>query len=462
MQSQFTTNGHHRNGVNGVNGTNGHGSELNDSVDLLPHDIAAEEAVLGSLLIDGAALDLIRGRLHPADFYSQRNRKVYDAILRLADGGSAIDQISVSYQLMLNGSDGLEVVGGAGYLGVLVANTPTSTHIETYAKGVRDCADRRRQIHGLAQLAADIPTQSAAESRRRIADYASDLDEPKDTVVTARAVSDSILDLLNSPDDGSDRIATGFPYLDEPLGGGLKRGELTIIAALPKTGKTALAVHLATRSAEAGAQVFFASLEMSAVELSMRAVANHAQIDSLEIRAAYDDTRAGKVVDAIGWYGDLDIAIDERASATAQDVCYAARRQYPAPDMVIVDHLQLLDSDEKDTRNNGLDRATRALKSLARELDCVVLCLSQLNRTAREKEKPTLAMLRDSGTLEQNSDVVGLLYEDSGAPTHWQTDVQCKLKLELAKNRNGRSGYQSIAYHKPTSRFTAWDVTYAG
>ena len=92
----------------------------------------------------------------------------------------------------------------------------------------------------------------------------------------------------------------------------------------------------------------------------------------------------------------------------------------------------------------------------------MVLCLSQFNRTAQAEKQPKLHMLRDSGTIEQNADVVGLLYEDTEAPTHWQTDVQCKLKLELAKNRNGRSGCHAIAYHKPTSRFTAWEATYAG
>ena len=464
---QGGANGTTPGGSNGVNGAAP--DPFEETVELVPFNLAAEESVIGSVLIDGDALHRIRGRLDSWDFFTDKCRVIYDAMLALADRGLAIDQVSVAYQL--DTTPGLlESVGGTFYLSELVRHVPTSTHIEHYAGIVQQLAIDRAGVQLGKDLVNDGYGVGLADTMRRLDDYRDKVARKNESVASAPEVSHAILEWLKKGDDSAERISTGFEYLDGHLGGGFKRGELVILAGMPGTGKSALGIQFATHAAQSGAGVFFASLEMSAEELGKRAISNESRIGSGDLMRQWHNTDTQKHVtdiqNAAIWYSELDLSIDDRGAATAADVVAAAQGHHPAPDMVIVDHLQLLATDDRLTRNDGLDRATRALRGLARDLDCVVLVLSQLNRTGQsEKYAPKLSHLRDSGAIEQNSDVVAFLHDidPEKVPEDWRTEIQTKLRLTLAKNRNGRAGddaYQAMAFHKPTSRFTAWELTY--
>ena len=428
------------------------------------YSIVAEEAVLGSILISGHLPANIDQILRAEDFYSQRNRKVYEAIVRLSRRGSVdLNQVTVAHEL----GDELEEVGGAGYLGILVSNTPTSLHAISYATIIVEEAAKRRIQRISASLSDYLGNGSAlgiatAMSKDLMAVRAPD--PALRSKFSAKELVDNMIFLAqNAP---TNLLSTGFPVIDKNMHGGFTPGQLVVLGGRPGSGKTALAMQLAVRAAtQHKVAVGILSLEMSGVELMSRATSAMTQLpaDVLMEAVRNQSMQAVPIMDAWGALSDLNLTIDEQPSVSAENIDLWARRQHAEAglDMLVVDHIQLVAGDERKTRVDQLDVVTRTLKSIARDLNCVVLACSQLSRDpARDNREPTITDLRDSGAIEQNADAVLILHKqvakkDPVKAKKQEGDIPI-VDIHLAKNRSGKPGKQFAIFEQRFSRFVDW------
>ena len=437
-----------------------------------PHDEAAEEAILGSILIDGEAILQVAPFLRPEDFYRERNRWTYDACLALFQRGEAINQVTISHELA--GQDKLETAGGPAFLSHLVASVPTSVHAEHYAHIVSRTATMRNLIGAATHIAAlgyepdaDLDaTLSQAEdllfrvrSRRQSRDF-----------VPLRDVLDRYLEesaAFQTPTElGAGPIPTGFSDLDQLLGG-LQRSDLVILAARPSLGKSALALDIARNAAGRGAVVGIFSLEMSREQLAYRLLSAEAQVDSHRLRLGIITEREQqRVINAVGALSDLPIYIDDSPLQTIVEVRSKARRLHMehTVDLLIVDYIQLIQvSGRQDNRVQEMSEITRSLKGVARDLNVPLLALSQLSRAVEQRptHRPMLSDLRDSGSIEQDADVVAFIYREDAyfSEEDWErqhpTEAYPKNIAEIivAKHRNGPLGNLSLYFREQFSRF---------
>ncbi|MDO8750757.1 MAG: replicative DNA helicase [Dehalococcoidia bacterium] len=437
-----------------------------------PHDEAAEEAILGSILIDGEAILQVAPFLRPEDFYRERNRWTYDACLALFQRGEAINQVTISHELA--GQDKLETAGGPSFLSHLVASVPTSVHAEHYAHIVSRTATMRNLIGAATHIAAlgyepdaDLDaTLSQAEdllfrvrSRRQSRDF-----------VPLRDVLDRYLEesaAFQTPTErGAGPIPTGFSDLDQLLGG-LQRSDLVILAARPSLGKSALALDIARNAAGRGAVVGIFSLEMSREQLAYRLLSAEAQVDSHRLRLGIITEREQqRVINAVGALSDLPIYIDDSPLQTIVEVRSKARRLHMehTVDLLIMDYIQLIQvSGRGDNRVQEMSEITRSLKGVARDLNVPLLALSQLSRAVEQRptHRPMLSDLRDSGSIEQDADVVAFIYREDAyfSEEDWErqhpTEAYPKNIAEIivAKHRNGPLGNLSLYFREQFSRF---------
>ena len=378
---------------------------------LQPHDIGAEESVIGSILIDGNAITRITSVLRASDFYSQRNRKCYEAALALYERGTAINQVTMAHEIAID--DGaLEMVGGAEYLARLVSNVPTSVHIEHYAAIVHASSLFRQIIRAGAEI-SDLGYDGGADVERA-------LDRAEEVVfgIRSRRGAQGLMHIRQFFDDYMEMhgamldpsagslapVNTGFPQLDELLGGGMQRSDLLILAARPSLGKSTLALNMARQAADHDFTSAVFSLEMSGLQIAVRMLASEADVDSHRMRMdLLNDDEDARVLDAIGLLSDLPIYIDETPFQSVMEMRSKSRRlqQEAGLDLVIVDYLQLVDVGRNDNRAVALGEVSRALKGLARELDIPVLACSQLSRAVEQRpnHRPLLSDLRESGCL---------------------------------------------------------------
>ena len=430
---------------------------------LWPYDNDAEESVIGSLLIDGECLSEIRQMLEPAMFYVERNRKCYLAALKIADRGEDINQVTLARELARE--EDLESVGGAAYLGHLVATVPVSVHVVSYATVVRDCASRRAII----RLASDMAER--AHTIERVSDLitekASALYEVKTSDATVdysmRGGTDRYLEELM----GSKRpaVSTGLIHMDRPLRGGLRSKDLVVLGAYPGMGKSATAIQIAHLAARAGHRVLYLSLEMDSNEMIERMVASWTGFNTKTIKPIFDaeGDQASDVMDAIGAIGDLPMVVDYSTNATIDALNTKIRQEHNLHSLrlVIIDHLQILgggESDPRTNKNQQMDDFTQLFKRLAMQLDITVLALSQLSRPPRvpggKGYRPGITDFRDSGTIGQNCDV-GILLEEvkpkDGEPEN--TDEETRIRYRIVKNRAGESNKTiSAIYNKQNQR----------
>ena len=378
---------------------------------LQPHDIGAEESVIGSILIDGESIARVTSILRPTDFYSQRNRKCYEACLALYDRNGAIDQVSVAHEVSVE-EGALEQIGGAEYLARLVSNVPTSIHIEHYANIVRGTSILRHVIRAGGEI-SELGYDGGPEIEPV-------LDKAEEVVFGIRSgrsargfthirqYMDNYMEQTGALHDPS-RVAlapvvTGFPSLDELLGGGLQRSDLVILAARPSLGKSTLALNMARNAAEQGFSAALFSLEMSGEQIAARLLASEADIDSHRLRMnLIREDEEVRVLDAVGLLSDMQIFVDDTPFQSAMELRSKARRlqQESGLDLLIVDYLQLVDVGRSDNRAVALGEVSRALKALARELDIPVMACSQLSRAVEQRpnHRPLLSDLRESGCL---------------------------------------------------------------
>jgi replicative DNA helicase len=440
----------------------------------LPHDLDAEEAVIGSLLIDGAAVYKIAGALQRADFFHEQCEMLYEACLSLYQRNEAIDQITVAQELDRLGK--LSACGGAAYLSHLVASCPTSLDIEHYAQIVSRLAVSRRIIEAARQIEAigyeanpDIDTSlnRAEDVIFRIRHGQS----PRD-LIHIRQVLDSYFEPLPpAAAEGRqqiNRILSSFAGLDEFLGG-FQRSDLIIVAGRPSMGKTSFALSIAGNAAiKQGACVALFSLEMAREPLVLRLLASEANIDSRRVQIGRNTTEEEekRIMDGIGVLSEAPIYIDDSPQLRPAEMRSKARRLHydRGIDMIIIDYLQLVQGEGRtENRVQEISYISRSLKALARELNVPVIAVSQLSRAVewRASHKPQLSDLRESGSIEQDADIVMFIYRDDYYFTkddwereHPEEDYPAGIAdIIIAKQRNGPTGEIKLHFVPRSAKF---------
>ena len=438
---------------------------------LPPQSTDAEEAVLGSILIDRDAIIEIAEFLRPEDFYRQANARIYGAILELWERREPLDVITVSETLERSGD--LDSIGGRSYLATLTERTPTAVHVVPYARIVERKAVLRNLI-GAAGKIAGIGYEDPAEVQEAI-----DRAESALFAVSQRRIAAGFTDLRRLLHDAYDRldylhahrgeisgVATGFKDLDT-LTTGFQRSDLIILAARPSVGKTSFALNIAEHAAvKERKSVGVFSLEMSKEQLVLRLLSSVANIDSQRLRTGFlEELDFARIAPAMNSLSEAAVYIDDTPNITTMELRTKARRLQAETglDMIVVDYLQLMQSSTTTRDANRVQEVSeisRGLKALARELNVPVIALSQLSRQPemRESKEPRLSDLRESGSIEQDADLVLFLWREKERGADDQDAEGEVVKLKLAKHRNGPTGELDLWFKKRQTRF----VGYAG
>ena len=450
---------------------------------LLPHNIEAEEALIGSLLIDGECIARIAPMLRPGDFYRERNQLCYDAALALSNRNQAIDQTTLASELAR--TEKLEIAGGMAYLSHLVSITPTSVHAEDYAEIVSRTAAMRKLIAAGSRIAElgyndtddlDATLRQAEDALYAVRNTTQQRDFQSFRDIFDRYLQDQAMaaDLQTMADAP---LMTGFSDLDELLGG-VQRSDLVILAARPSVGKSTLALNMAMHNAKADRTCAIFSLEMTADQLAMRALASETGIDSHRIRLGlYTQSQEVLMINAIGELSDLPIYIDDTPYQGMVEIRGKARRLDldRGVDLIMVDYLQLVQGQHRGgpvNRVNEITEISRSLKVMAGELNTAVIACSQMSRMVenRPSHRPQLSDLRDSGSIEQDADVVAFIHredlyttEEEWAQTHPGQEYPRNIaEIIVAKNRKGPTGSIRLEFRDHLVRFDPVSLVMAG
>ncbi len=445
---------------------------------LPPHDIDAEEATIGSLLIDGKAIYKIATFLQSADFYNERSQWIYGACLSLYQRpDEAINQITVAQELDRQGK--LEACDGAAYLSHLVSIVPTSLHIEHYAQIVYRLAISRRLIESARRI-EDIGYEANPDidtSLNKAEDVLFRLrhgQSPRDFIHIRQVLDKYFEETAPSPTPGAEGyrealpyILSGFTGLDEILGG-FQHSDLIIVGGRPSMGKTSLALNIARNTAmEQGACVAMFSLEMARDSLVLRMLSSESGVNLSHIRLGrHTEEEEKRIMEATGKLSEASIYIDDTPQLRMMEMRSKARRLHSEHhiDLVILDYMHLMQADSRtENRVQELSFLSRSLKGLARELDVPVLALSQLSRASefRASHVPQLSDLRESGSIEQDADVVIFVNRDElHYPTReaWESAHPTEqypppADIIVAKHRNGPIGQISLRFITRMTRF---------
>lgn len=433
----------------------------------LPHNLEAERALLGSILLDNGALDPALEKLTQDDFFADAHRLIYEKMLGLFEKTRTIDLVTLSEEL---GREGLlEKAGGATYLASLVDGVPlgTTANVAEYCRIVKDKAIVRRLINASNNVIArcleanEDPIALIDLAQSQMIDIAAD--KVQSGFHRVREIVDSSfgsLDVLFDRGKSVTGVETGFKDLDD-MTSGLQPGELIIVAARPSLGKTALALNIGAHAALEGKVVGVFSLEMSKESLLIRLLCSEARIDSHKLRTGFaDNDDWQKMSRALGRLAEAPLYIDDTPSLNIMQIRAKARRllaERKRLDLVIVDYLQLITGHTRfENRTQEVSYISRSLKSIAKELSAPVLALSQLSRApeAGKGREPQLSDLRDSGSIEQDADVVIFIHRGmpSGEGTGFD-EPGVVTELNVGKQRNGPTGPIKLVFLKPYTRF---------
>ncbi|TET17004.1 MAG: replicative DNA helicase [Dehalococcoidia bacterium] len=443
---------------------------------LPPHDINAEEAVIGSLLIEGTAIYRIATLLQQPDFYSEQNQWIYGACLSLYQRNEAINQITVAQEL--DRQNKLEPCGGAAYLSHLISIVPTSLDIEHYAQIVYRLSVMRHLIKAANQI-ADIgyeadPNVDASLSRAEDTLFRLRRGQFTRDLVPIRQVLDKYFETA-APSPATEEgypeaipyVLSGFTGLDEFLGG-FQRSDLIIIAGRPSMGKTSLALNIARNAAvEQRACVALFNLEMAREPLVLRLLSSESGVSSRRVRLGlHDEEDEKRIMDATGILSEAPIYIDDSAQLRVVEMRSKARRLHyeRGINLIIVDYLQLMQGDGRgENRVQEISFISRSLKGLARELNVPVLAVSQLSRAVewRASHKPQLSDLRESGSIEQDADVVLFIYRDEvyyATRKEWEDahpgeTYPPPADVIIGKHRNGPTGQRNLRFIPKLAKF---------
>ncbi len=440
----------------------------------LPYSEEAEASVLGAIIIDNDALTKIADKLSSVDFYDQRHQRIYEAAVKLYEDRKPIDVLTLANQLKAVGV--IDQVGGPAYLTELTNFVPTAAHVENYADLVAEKALRRRMIEvnkDIASLVLDESKDLKAlieESEMQL--FALSQRQVKQTIVSIEDIlSDSFerLDELHRNKGKIRGVPTGFKDLDDTLAG-LQRSDLFILAARPSMGKTALMLNLAHNVAiQAKEPVIIFSLEMSKEQLVDRLLSMQSGVDAWALRTGnLTDNDFERLTNAMGTLSEAPIYIDDTPGITVSDLRTKARREahkHPLG-LIIVDYLQLMSGGSKfggsDNRVQEISEISRGLKGIARELNVPLMAASQLSRSveSRNPQIPQLADLRESGSIEQDADIVAFIYREE----YYNPETERKniTDLLIKKHRNGALANIELYFDKDKQRFRSLDSKHVG
>ncbi len=427
---------------------------------LPPHDFQAEEAVLGSILIDSMTITQIVGFLSADDFYRETNRQCFEVCYDLFERDEAINQITVWHEM--ENRDWLKDEG-PGYLSNLVAVTPTSVHIKHYASLVHRTATMRRLIDTAIEI-ADIGYQDNPDVDDALSTAEDALfgirqgTQNRDFVPLADSLvpyleESSPLDQMDGQQDTSP-IVTGYKRLDNLLVGGLQRSDMVVLAARPSVGKSMMGLNFTLSAAKAGYKVGIFSLEMGREQIAMRLLAAQSRVNHQKIRSRIQSpSEEDQVINSIGLLSDLTIYVDDTPFQTVAEMRGKARRLQMTHglDFLIVDYMQLINGGSNGRRDGNraqeVSEISRQMKGMARDLKIPVLAISQLSRAVehRTSHRPMLSDLRESGSIEQDADVVMFIHREEKFTTEEEWNKthptepfpRDRATLIIAKHRNG-------------------------
>ncbi|KWW21078.1 MULTISPECIES: replicative DNA helicase [Bacillaceae] len=428
-----------------------------------PQNIEAEQAVLGAIFLEPSSLTVTSEVLIPEDFYRSSHQKIFNVMLNLNDEGKAVDLITVTEELAA--TKNLEEVGGVSYLSELAGSVPTAANIEYYARIVEEKSLLRRLIRTATNIAQegysreDEVEELLGEAEKTIMEVAQrknsgSFQNIKDVLV---ATYDNIEILTNRKGDVTG-IPTGFAELDR-MTAGFQRNDLIIVGARPSVGKTAFALNIAQNVAtktEENVAIF--SLEMGAEQLVMRMLCAEGNINAQNLRTgSLTDEDWRKLTMAMGSLSNAGIYIDDTPGVRIGEIRSKCRRlkQEHGLGMILIDYLQLIQGDGRsgDNRQQEVSEISRSLKALARELKVPVIALSQLSRGVeqRQDKRPMMSDIRESGSIEQDADIVAFLYRDD----YYDKESENKniIEIIIAKQRNGPVGTVSLAFVKEYNKF---------
>lgn len=429
---------------------------------LPPQNLEAEQSVLGSMLLDGEAIIVATDYLTPSDFYRDAHQKVFQAICALTDRGEPVDLVTLAEELRQRNT--LQAVGGQGALTTLANAVPTSANVTYYARIVREKAVLRSLINAATRIVTrsfeatgevdeilDAAEQAIFEVARRSG--------PQGFAVMKEVLKDTFerIDQLWGNKGGVTGVPTGFSGLDQ-ITCGLQNADLIIIAARPSMGKTTLALNIAQHVAvNEKLPVAIFSLEMSKEQLAQRMLCAQAGIDSHRLRRGFlSDEDYPKLTRAAGPLSAAPLFIDDTAALSIMEMRAKARRLKAEQGLnaVFVDYLQLMRGSERpENRQQEISAISRSLKALAKELNVPVIALSQLSREVekRDKKRPILSDLLESGGIEANADVVAFIYREG----YYNQDVENKHLTEviIAKQRNGPVGTVQLYFKENHNKF---------
>lgn len=446
----------------------------------VPHDSEAEKAVLGAVFLDPEVINDLSDILGPDDFYERANRIVFNAMLNLDERNEKVDVITIQDEL--NKNNQLEDIGGLSYISELAVTTPTSAHVSYYAQIIK----RKSLLRHLIATSQGI-IQTAMQENDDVTDI---LDQAESAIMSVsqenttggfREIKQVLAEAVNQIEIASNNdsmvtgLATGFSELDK-MTTGFHDDELIILAARPGVGKTAFALNIAEnvgRNSDKSVAMF--SLEMGADQLAQRMIASVGLIDSQHLRTGrLEGDEWGKLISATGALGDTQIYIDDTPGIKMSDIRAKSRRLAKEKGnlgLIVIDYLQLIEGPKSESRQQEVSAISRQLKKLAKELHVPVIALSQLSRSVeqRQDKRPVLSDIRESGSIEQDADIVAFLYrddyyrderEDDDNDEVTSEDDNGEVEVIIEKNRSGSRGTIKLMFSKPYNRFSNLDYVH--
>ncbi|HCG6519552.1 TPA: replicative DNA helicase [Vibrio parahaemolyticus] len=439
-----------------------------DAIKVPPHSLEAEQSVIGGLLLDNERWDTVAERVVASDFYSRPHRLIFEGVKTILESGKPLDLITLSEHLERH--EQLEDVGGFAYLADLAKNTPSAANINAYA----DIVAERAIVRGLIGVANEI-ADAGYDPQGRSSEDLIDMAESKVFAIAESRTSenegpqnvDNILEktlerielLYKTPQDGVTGVDTGFTDLNKKTAG-LQGSDLVIVAARPSMGKTTFAMNLCENAAmQQDKPVLIFSLEMPAEQLMMRMLASLSRVDQTKIRTGQlDDEDWARISSSMGiLMQKKNMYIDDSSGLTPTEVRSRARRvarEHGGLSMIMVDYLQLMRVPSlTDNRTLEIAEISRSLKALAKELNVPVVALSQLNRSLEQRadKRPVNSDLRESGSIEQDADLIMFIYRDE--VYHPDSPYKGTAEIIIGKQRNGPIGSVRLTFQGQHSRF---------
>lgn len=435
-----------------------------------PHNVEAEQAVLGAVFLEPAAFSSASELLMPDDFYRAGHQRIFETMMKLSDRGEPIDLVTVTTSLS-NGRI-LDEVGGVSYLTDLASSVPTAANISYYSKIVEEKALLRRLI----RTATDIVT-TTFDKEDEVEDVLNEAEKnilevsSRNNSGSFKAIKDVLIDVydnieqLHQNNADVTGVASGFRDLDR-ITSGFQPNDLIIVAARPSVGKTAFALNVAQNVAvNTNENVAIFSLEMGADQLVQRMLCAEGNIDSQRLRTgSLENDDWSKLTMAMGSLSNAGIFIDDSPGIRVSEIRSKCRRlkQEHGLGMILIDYLQLIQgsANSKDNRQQEVSEISRSLKGLARELNVPLIALSQLSRgvESRQDKRPMMSDLRESGSIEQDADIVGFLYRDDYYDT--ESEKENIIEIIISKQRNGPTGTVELAFVKEYNKFVDLDHRY--